>query len=238
MANFAFISPTIWAHDLDLSGFLHKATVATSVAELDNTTFGSGGYHSRIGGLRNVDFSGDGYWDGTIDSSLFSNLLGSADRVVSICSQGAETNIAYIWQSAQFQFDQFGAIGVVTPFALGAKSSNAVGLIRSQMASAKRSVSGTGQVGSILTLAGPSATQFVYCAVHVFSVGTSITLQLQSATTLGFAGPTTRATIGPLTVVGGTWMTRVAGAITDGFWRVNCSAVTGTFSMAASIGVQ
>ena len=209
-----------------------------SAQDLDNTTFASGGYHSRIAGLKQVEASGEGYWDSTPDPSLFSGI-GVSGKVHTISSQGAETNIAYLWLANRLEYMQFGAIGTVTPFSITSRSSDPQGLIRGQVASAKRTINATGQVGSILTIAGPAgATNFVYATLHVFTAGTTVTIQLQSATTLGFAGPTTRQTIGPITTAGGTWAVRVAGPITDGFWRLNCSAITGSFSVAGAIGVQ
>lgn len=237
MANFALISPTIWVHDMDMSGYLHKVNIKATVAELENTTFGSGGYRSRIGGLKTVSLAGDGYWDSTPDASLF-GALGTANRVFTISPQGAATNVAYLWRAGEFVYDVFGAAGSVAPFNISAMSSDSQGLIRGQVAALKQNVSATGAFGSILTMTGPSASQFLYATIHVFTAATTITIIVESATTLGFAGPTTRATIGPITVVGGTWLVRVAGPITDGFWRLNASGVTGTFSIAGAIGIQ
>jgi hypothetical protein len=62
-------------------------------------------------------------------------------------------------------------------------------------------------------------------------------VQVQSATTGGFGSPTLRGTIGPLTARGGTFMARVPGPITDGFYRFNISAVTGAFIAAGAIGI-
>jgi hypothetical protein len=72
----------------------------------------------------------------------------------------------------------------------------------------------------------------------VFSAGTTITVQVQSDDNAGMSSPTTVATIGPITVVGGTWMTPIAGPITDTYYRMNVSAITGTFSVAGAIGIR
>ncbi|HEY9416720.1 MAG TPA: hypothetical protein VIQ30_18350, partial [Pseudonocardia sp.] len=79
--------------------------------------------------------------------------------------------------------------------------------------------------------------QFAYAALHVFSAGTTMTVQVQSAATVGFASPTTRGTFSAATAVGGLWLTRVAGPITDTYWRLNVSAITGTFQVAGVIAI-
>lgn len=237
MATFAFTTPTIHAHDLDLTSYLKQVTLKAEVAELDVTTFGST-YRTRIGGLKTASMTGQGFWDSTPDSSSFA-ALGVADRVVTVCPQGAETNVAYILQAGGFSYEQFGTIGDATPFMLSSASTNAQGLVRGGMAKAKGNVSGTGQLGSILTLSAPTATQYIYASFHIFTAGTTITIQVQSDDNAPFASATTRATIGPLTTTGGTWMTRVIGPFAlETFWRFNVSAITGTFNVAGAIGIQ
>lgn len=241
MANFAVISPAIHIHDLDVGPFLNQFSMKVDVDTPDVTTFGSGGWRARVAGLKTVSSGGQGFADFSAagsDLSLWTNL-GITDQVVTLCPQGAETNTAYFWQSGRFSFTPLDAkIGDASAFATTAQSTNSQGAIRGQLGKAKGTVSATGQLGSVLTIAGPTSTQFVYASLHVFVAATTITIQVQSAPTLGFAAPTTRATIGPLTTTGGTFMTRVAGPITDGFWRFNVSAITGTFTVAGSIGVQ
>lgn len=236
MGTFSLVNPTIFVHDLDMSGYLNKVTVKTEAAELDVTNFASGGSVQRIGGLKTTAMDSAGFWDSTPDLAVFS-ALGVADRVVTVSSQGAETNTAYMFQSGRFTYEMLGAIGDAAPFAMSSMNTNSQGLVRGQIAKAKGNVSGTGQVGSILTMTGPTASQFLYATIHVFSAGTSATIQVQSATTLGFAGPTTRGSFTLGATAGGSWLVRVAGSITDGFWRLNASAISGTYSLGGAIGV-
>lgn len=241
MTTFSVINPAIYSNDMDLGQFLeHFSLKATCVAN-PSTTFATTGWVSRVPGLKTAASDGAGFADfasGGSDLPLFTSL-GVADQVFTVCPQGAETNVAYFYQAGRFAFTPLDAKrGDLSAFLISSQNTNAVGPIRGQLAKLKGNVSGTGQLGSILTITGPSASQFLYASVHILTAGTTITLQLQSATTLGFAGPTLRATIGPLTTTGGTFMTRVPGPLTDGFYRFNVSAVTGTFSISAAIGVQ
>lgn len=238
MASFAFTDATCWVHGYDFTTDLNQMAVNVTADELDNTTFGSGGFRSRAAGLRTVASKLDGFWQGTPDSEAFTDL-GTADRAVTIAPTSTETSTAYMFQAGKFTYNAFGADGDMTPFSLGMASTNGVGVVRGQVAKARGSVNATGVLGSVVNVGAPSATQFVYCTVHVFTAGTTMTLQLQSDTAANFPSPTTQATIAGLTATGGTWMTRVAGALTgEAYWRLNISAITGTFSVAAAIAVQ
>lgn len=236
MAPLFWQNPTVYAHDFDFTPFFNKASLKLMCDELDATVSGAT-YRSRIGGLLDSSLDVSGFWDSTPDASAVA-ALGVGDRVVTVCPQGAATNVSYILQADEFDYQAFEAIGSAVPFSLSMKGSNNVGAIRGQLAKAKGTVSATGALGSGLNLGAVGASQFVYVAFHVFTAGTTITLQLQSDTANNFPAPTTRATIGPLTTTGGTWMTRVAGSITDTWWRLNVSAITGTFTVAGTIGIR
>lgn len=236
MATFALIDPVIYVADYDFTTDLHQITVDVSAEELDATTFGGGGYRSRIGGLKTVQADMAGYWQSTPDAEAFPDL-GTANQVFTVNHNNTEANTAYLFRAGKFNYSPFGTIGGVTPFTLGAMGTDAQGVIRGQLGKKKGNVSATGALGSGVNLGAVGATQFLYASFHVFTAGTTITVQVESATSSAFTIPTTRATIGPLTTTGGTWMTRVAGAITDTWFRFNVSAITGTFSVAGAIGI-
>lgn len=236
----AFTDCTTWVHGYDLTGDTNKLSLNLSTDELETTVFGGGGYRSRIGGLRDVEASFEGFQTdavGAVGPELFPDL-GTADRVFTVSPTGVAATTAYLFQAGKFKVGQFGDVGSVAPFTLSAKGTSSQGAVRGQVAAAKQNKSSTGVLGSILGITAPTATQFVYCTVHIFSAPTTVTLQLQSDTLVGFGSPTTQATIGPLTAAGGTWMTRLAGPfLGEDFWRLNISAITGTASIAAAIGV-
>lgn len=236
MATFAFVDPTIWLHGFDFTTHLHQVGLTVDADELDNTTFGGGGYRSRIAGLKNITADTSGYWDSSPDAEAFPDL-GTVDRVLTVANDDAETSVAYMAQVGKFTYQAFGNIGDVTPFSLGAMSTNGVGVVRGQTAKAVGNVSATGALGSGLNLGAVAADEFLYATFHVFSAGTTITIQVQSDADNTFATPTTQQTIGPITATGGTWMTRVAGSITDTWYRFNVSAVTGTFSVGGALGI-
>jgi hypothetical protein len=243
VAAFSLLDASAWLAGYDFSADSNKLTLKADAEDLDVTTFGSSGYKSRIGGLRSVEATLEGFWQSAtsaaVDPESFPDL-GNADRACTFSSSGStETSVAWLAQLGKFSYEVFGQVGDAAPFNLGMMGTNSVGLVRGQVAKARGNVSATGVLGSALTLTAPTATQYVYCAVHIFSAPTTITLQLQSDTASNFPSATTVATIGPLTAVGGTWMTRVAGPLVgEVAWRLNVSAITGTANIAAAIAVQ
>jgi hypothetical protein len=230
---------TVWCAGYDMSSDLNKLMIDQTVEELDVTTFGGGGYRTRIGGLKDVEAQYEGFQTdavGAVGPQLFP-LLGTANEVFTVSPTGVETSTAYMFQAGKFQVAQLGDVGSVSPFTLSAKGTHGHGVIRGQVTKAKGNVSGTGGMGSVVNLGAVGASQYLYAAVHIFSAGTTITMDLASDDNADFSSGTTRATIGPLTTAGGTWMTRVAGPITDSYFLFNVTACTGTFSIAASVGI-
>ncbi|WP_157251124.1 hypothetical protein [Nonomuraea typhae] len=242
MSSFAFTDATTYVAGYDFTTDLNQITLKVDVEEKDCTTFGGGGFRSRLAGLRNIEAELQGYWQsatsGAVDPESFPDL-GVVDRPVTMTPTGAAGSAAYIFQAGKFSYQMFGQVGEVTPFTLSCLGTNGVGVARGQVAAAKGAVSATGALGSVLNLGAPTSTQYVYAVLHVFSAGTTITVQVQSDDSAGMGSPTTRGTIGPITTTGGTWMTRVAGPfVGETHWRMNVSAITGTFSVAGAIAVQ
>lgn len=228
-----------WVDGIPLTTYANELSLALTVDEVDVTCFGSGGYKQRAPGLKNVEADMKGFWDGAVvDADAFANLA-VGGRVVTVTPDGAAGSTAYLFQAGNFEYGQGGGVGAADPFNLKMMGTNPVGLVRGKLAAAKGNVSATGPLGSGLNLGAVGSTQFLYAAFHVFPVaGTTVTVLVESDTTNAFAAPTTRGTIGPLTTAGGTWMARVAGPITDTWFRFRVSAITGTFIVAGSLAVQ
>ena len=238
-APFSMTDCTTWIHGYDMTADLNKLTVDMSTDELDVTTFGGGGYRTRIGGMKDVEASFEGFQTdavGAVGPELFPDL-GTADRVFTASPTGVAGSVAYMFRAGKFKVSQFGDVGSAAPFSLNAKGTNGQGVVRGRVGKAKGNVSGTGGMGSVVQLGAVSATQYLYAVVHVFSAGTTISIDVASDDNAIFSSGTTRGSIGPLTTTGGTWMTRVAGPITDDYFLFNVTACTGTFSIAAAFGI-
>jgi hypothetical protein len=238
MSTFALTDAVIWAGGYDLSGDSNSVTINSEVEDLEVTTFGSS-FRSRIGGLRSVSMDVSGFWQagtGTVDPELFS-ALGVRNRVVTVAPEDAEGATAYMFRAGIFSYEMFGAVGEATPFSISAQGTDGQGLIRGKIAKGKATVSSTGPTGTPVNLGAVGAGQFLYATFHVFSAGTTITVDVESDVDGSFGGPTTVATLGPVTSAGGTWAVRVPGPITDTHFRFNVDAVTGSFVIAGAIGI-
>lgn len=244
MSTFVLTDVTTWVAGYDFTTDLNEMSLSVEVDEQENTTFGGGGYRSRLGGLRSVEAELGGYWQSAmtnaVDPQAFNNL-GTIDRVVTVSPTGAVGSAAYMAQMGKFSYELGGGVGEVMPFSLNMVGTNGVGLVRGQIAAAKQSVNATGALGSAVNLGAGSAGKYLYAVLHVFSAGTTISVKVESDTASNFLGAAdvTDATISSVTTAGGTWMARVdASSITDTWFRLNVSAVTGTFSVAGAIAVQ
>ncbi len=220
----------------------NKGSLEAEAEELDATTFCSGGFKARRGGLKGWTLSTEGFWHSAasdaVDPVSFAGL-GVAGRVVTVTPQQDEAEGAYLGLGTQFNYALFDAnVGELAPFSLSAQGSDKTGLIRGQLAVARTTVTTTGAKGSPVQLGAVVADERLYAAIHLLgTAGTSITLKIQSDNASNFPSATDQATVGSLTAVGGTWMTPVAGAITDDWFRVSVSAISGSWDIAVSIGI-
>src|SRR6266545_2313541 len=181
-------------------------------AQLDASVFRGAGWKAFAGGLKDTKFDLKGWWQASTPDSADSDLfpdLGTGSLAATVAAAETEAGPAWMWQLAKLNVQMFGKIGDLAP------------------------------LGSGCNLGAVSATLKLYATFHVFGTpGTTITVVIESAAASNFAGATTRATIGPLTTAGGTWLTPVAGAVTDTWWRLRVTAITGTFTVAGAIGIQ
>lgn len=244
MAEIALTDAFLYAAGYDFTTDTNNAVLNTEVAALDATTFGSGGWQENAAGVRSSNLAWSGFWqaastgDQAVDNQAFP-MLGSS-QVYTLGPEETEgaIRVAYMFQSMKSQYTLGGQHGELMPFSLTANGSDGVGVVRGRVAKTRGTVSATGATGTALQLGTVPSGQYLYATFHVFTAGTTITVEVQSDSDNTWASPTTRGTIGPLTTSGGSWMTRVAGPITDGWWRFNVTAITGSFVVAGAIGIQ
>jgi len=249
MSSFAANNITTWFGGYDMTGDLNSTTLAMEYDALGADAFKPGTVTKpgrvRVAGLESVQLDQAGLWqaaDDAVDPVAFA-ALGGSSQPVSNSPDGLESSVAYLYRVRAFNYELFGQVGEVAPFRLTAQSARGTGLasvggIRGRVLKTKGNVSGTGGLGSVVQVGAVGAGQYLYAAVHVFSAGTTISMDLASDDNLGFTSGTTRGSVGPITTTGGTWMTRVAGPITDDYWLFNVTACTGTFSLACTVGIR
>lgn len=237
MAAFVETSASIWVDAIDLTALSTQYNIDMEVDVLDATTFGSGGSRARLPGLRDAKAEVTGFWDASADAVLFGSVLGSASKVVTLAEGSAEGSSAFILQGVEGDYSQFGKIGDVAPFKASLAGSGAYGVPRGKVALASTSITTTGAKGSAVYLGAVPANKYLYASVHCFTAGTTVTIKVQSDDNSGFTTPTDCVTLSAITAVGGTWMTRLAGPLTDTYFRINVSAITGTFQLASAIAI-
>src|SRR3712207_1467928 len=98
MASLALKDATVWVHGYDMTTDLNEIGLDASADPLDNTTFGGGGYRSRIAGFKTVKADLKGFWQAgasSIDAEAFPDLAGTVGRVVTVTPDGAAGSVAY-----------------------------------------------------------------------------------------------------------------------------------------------
>jgi hypothetical protein len=239
MAVRALTDAFVYVGGHDFTGDSNAARIAAEAERLETQTFGSSGWKTCIGGLKDVAAEIDGfaqYGATDVDPEVFNNL--GVSQVFTVADVETEDEVAYMFQAAHYSYEQFGQLGVVAPFSVKGQGKDGVGLVQGQLAKARGTVGATGATGTALELGAASSSQFLYATFHVFSAGTTITAVVESDEDNTFGSATTRITFGPITAAGGTWGTRVAGAITDTWYRLRVTAITGSFSIACAVGIQ
>jgi hypothetical protein len=243
VSTFALLNAFLYYDGWDATGDSKSLNLNATAADLDKTNWRSGGWMECQRGAIKGQLTFDGWWNATgttpaaVDDTAFTGH--GSQHVITAGLTETETSPAWIMRMTEGQYQQFGDYGQMMPFSLAATNSDGVGVIRGQLAAAKQSKSATGALGSVCQLGAPTSTQYVYATLHVFSAGTTITVQVQSDDNSGMTTPTTRGTFSAITTAGGTYLTRVAGPfVGEQYWRLNISAITGTFSVAGAIAVQ
>lgn len=243
MATLALLNCFSYVDGHDFTGDTNQANLNMEAAALDRTTFRSNKWTELAGGLRSSTFDLAGFFQagaGQVDPDAFTNL-GVRNRIHTFGPEETEGGAAYTWKAGEFTYSLLGPLGEMAPFALQAQGTDSVGVVKGQLAKKMADVSATGATGSAVNLGAGAAGEFLYASFHVFTAGTTITVDVESAPTSAFVAldTVTRATIGPLTAVGGTWIPRVdVSAVTHPWYRFNITAITGTFKVAGSIAIQ
>jgi hypothetical protein len=227
----------------DFTGDSSKLSVAAQRVKKPSTTFRDRGFEASKKGLFSVTVELVGFADfddNGSDEQVFNALAANNITQVGTCGP-VETEGELAWMSAGnvYEYGAGEGIGELAPMKLVGTGSDRYGLIRGVLLKKMATVNATGATGAAVELGAVGANEYLYSSFHLLgAAGTSITAVVESDDNSGFTSATTRLTFGPSTAVGGTWATRVAGAITDTWWRLRVSAVSGTWTVAAAIGIQ
>lgn len=240
MAKIALLDACIYVEGYDFTSDSNSAVLTMEVDQLDATTFGNDGWKGVTGGLKTTSFQLGGIFDNAnkaADAQSFSGL-GDSGKLAIFSASEVETHPAYMWKGAKTNYSHGGNVGEVYPFSLTMSGADQYGVARGQLAKTRGNVNATGLLGSVLSLGAPVEGERVFAGIQVFSAGTTLTAEIQSDSSSGFASPTTRGTIGPITAAGGYFLAIDGPFSGETHWRVNVSAITGTFDVAAFLAVD
>lgn len=244
MAAFTLTSSEILVGSADITTFTGQYAIGGTVAMQGADVHGGGGFRRTYPGLKSFTTSLSGFADfdaGAVSRAITPTSVGSQVPVTIVPIDTATAGDTALFTRGLIADVNAtgGAIGEMATFVATLVSDAALvsGMIGAPLAARTSTFT-----GPVLAMTGPTVAQSLYADLHVIAAsGTtpSMTVTIQSATTVGFASPTTRATFTAVNAPSSQWITPVPGAITDGFWRV-VMTITGTtpsFTAAVALGV-
>lgn len=241
MGEFVVDAAFAYLGALDLSESLTDWTMPASGDALDKTTMRNSGARRFRMGLITTSVTLGGFVDmTTADPLLMAGFQARATRALIVGNEEAEGQPCCLMNVVKPTFQQHaGQVGQLPKYSVGAQSTDKYGGVRGVLLLEQQTVSTTGAKGTAFQLGATSATQHLFAALNLMgTVGTSITVVLESDADNTFGSPTTRVTFGPLTALGGNWATPVAGAITDEWYRFRVTAVTGSWTVGGAAAIE
>lgn len=238
------IDARIYYASLDVTGYGNKVEVATSVENLEKTTFASNGWKERVGGLADTTAMATMFWqagDLTMPDDVLWAQLGLSSPPLTICeTAGTVGHLAYLTKVLQSDY-KIGGNDVGKLLTADASWAGNSALTRGQIMHPQgtaRTTTGTGtglQIGAVLT------SQRFYANLHVLSVSGStptLTVKIQSSVDNTFASPTDQITFTAATGLT-SQASSVLGAVTDTWWRAvwTIGGSTPSWMFAVSGGV-
>jgi hypothetical protein len=244
MSKFVLTDCRIYTGGADLSTRSNKASLTAEYEEKDTTAFAGGGYTECLGGLASTKFMGEGQWEagnaGMVDDVSWSGLGGLGP--LTVCPDGADVgDLAWLTYAMRGSYTLGESVGEVAPW-----SANLAGswpLARGAIAHPPGTARTATGDGTAVELGAVTSGQYLYAGLHVLSAsGTTPTIDvvIESDVDALFNGSeTSRVTFTQATDRGGQ-IQRVAGAITDTFWRATwtISGTTPSFLFVVSLGIK
>lgn len=227
----------------DFTGDMNTWRLGGEADAEECTNMRSGGWREYKLGLKKSMLELGGHWQSeaadAVDPETFDNM-GVANRVITTGQLETEGEPAFIHRGMQADYTVGGDLGRISPFRVTANGTDGpTGVVRGGLAVKKTTITTTGAKGTALNLGLIGAGRHLYATLHLLgTAGTSITAQVESDEDNTWSSATSRIAFGAQTVANGYWGARVAGAIANDDWfRLNVTAITGTWVIACAIGI-
>jgi len=231
----------IFAGATDITGASNSIEFEGTAEIKDITNFGSVDpvtgqvWAEKLPTIEGANVTVAGFWEAGsssfVDDDQWANFGGTGAWSL-LPGASTEGSLAYLLNAVRASYKLLGEVREVAPFNAQAVSTGAFARGSVLLApGTARTATGT---GAIVQLGAVPAGRAMRAALHVVSIaGTTPTFAavLQSAATVGFASPTTRATFTTVNGAAGTrsaeWVASTIGPITDAYWRISYT-ITGT----------
>ena len=247
----AFTHAKLFLNGLNLTGDTNLVKIEASKEVKDRTVFGNVSPVRVMGGLADITLSAAGFHnnaDPGQDVNFRANLYADDICTTVMIPLVAKTavavgDLAYFFKGSQAQYVTGEAQGNDLLWNLSLQGGElgyplCMGYVLETGDTAKTiDGNGTGyQAGAV------SASQYLYAALHVTEVSASdsIIVTIESDDNAGFTSATTRVTFSSFAAVGAEFAARVAGAITDDYWRAvfNVTGAGVSIKCAVAIAIQ
>lgn len=244
MATLVLTDAKVWLGEYNISSDLNQLGVTVAADALEDTAFGAT-FHTSKAGLRKASVNFDGYqqWGSTtttIDGRVTAKFASATDTPMTFAAEGGDAGeMAMFGKFLVPVFNQQGSVGELMKIHVEASSSGTNSqLVKGTIFEDSKTSRTTASNTSTVTLGAVTSSQKVYANIHVTAFsGTNVTFTLKSAVT-NWGTPSTRATSATYTGVGSEYITPVAGAITDTFWRFEWTGTFTSFSAVLVAGIQ
>lgn len=234
MAVQAITGAQVALADYDASCTLKSFAVEATAEELDTTAVCTTGWREMIAGLKSWTLSADGMLDfaaaGQDEILGMDGTFGGALTPVTVApAGGALAALAYTGQALHVNYQILGGVGELAPFSLSAVGKG-LPLVRGQVMHASSAAETATGAATGYQLGAVSATQSIFLGLHVLAIsGTpTVAVILESDDNADFTSATTRITSASYSAATGAEFQRVAGAITDDYWRIRWTVTGGS----------
>lgn len=236
MGKYVLEDCKFWLDQYDLSGDMNAMALNYSADMQEDTTFGSDGTHTFLGGLKSVTIGHEGVLNtgvGEVDEVLF-NKVSSLGSIMTIGpTSGADGEVAYMLQTLISEYSPGASIGELLSFSVSGEA-NENGLIRGTIMS--NSPSSSSGVGITRALGAVSTGKRVYATIHVISGSGSLDVIVVSDGDPAMGSPATRITFSNQSGPGSEFSSSSTVSIDDN-WRIEYT-VSGTFNFVVAVGIK
>ena len=239
----AWTCPYIYVDGYKLSADMVEATLNYNADVLDATRF-CDLTRVNLAGLKNVALTGRGWTNFAEyeqDAEVYANV-GTANVPVSIFPTNTPVagDPAFFFNALTAQYVPGGSVGEIMGFNFDMRGSSAYPLCRGWVLEPGTTAKDADGNGTAVEAIAVAADQYLYAVLHVTSItgGDTIDVTIESDVA-GFGTPTVRATFAQKAAIGSEIITRIAGPITDTWWRcVHDISVPATVTFACAMAIH